>query len=127
MNPTYERDLTAMKYNILKGVYHAKIVLAVAEDLAIQPHQLRRHLIDTLDMITLESLAARYDASKTFDEPDEIKKALGYERYTRFIPIIPVPVMDTAWYQAKGMIRDGYYEPEAIIAAKKYITGEVFS
>ena len=125
-NLSYERDLTSMKFAILKGAYHAKIVLMIAEDLAIQPHQLRRHLIATLDMITLESIAPRYDVAKTFDEPDEIKKALGYELYTRFIPIIPVPVMDEACYRAKSLIRDGYYEPDAIIAAKKYIAEEVF-
>lgn len=126
-NLAYERDLTSMKFAILKGVYHAKIVLMMAEDLAVQPHQLRRHLIETLDMITLESIAPRYDAAKTFDEPDEIKKALGYELYTRFIPIIPVHVMDNACYKAKSLIRDGYYEPDAIIEAKKYIAGEVFA
>ncbi|MFH0966886.1 MAG: hypothetical protein V1862_04295 [Methanobacteriota archaeon] len=123
----YERDLTAMKFAILKGVYHAKIVLMMAEDLNIQPNQLRKHLIKTLDMITLESIAPRYDAAQTDYEHDEIRKALGYELYTRFIPIIPKNVMDEACMRAKTMIQDGYYEPDAIIAAKKYIAEEVFS
>ena len=127
MNLAYERDLTAMKYAILKGVYHARIVLTLAEDLGIQPHQLRRHLISTLDMITLESLAPRYDMALLSDEPDSVKKALGYDRYTRFIPIIPVPVMDQAVLLAKEQIRDGFYEPDAIAEAKKYIAEEVFA
>lgn len=126
MNLAYERDLTAMKYAILKGVYHAKIVLVMAEDLLIQPFQLRKHLIATLDMITLESLAPRYDTARTIEEPDEVKKALGYELYTKYIPIIPQPVMDQAVIQAKKLIQDGYYEPDAITAAKKYIASEVF-
>jgi hypothetical protein len=126
MNLAYERDLTAMKYAIVKGVYHAKIVLVMAEDLLIQPFQLRKHLIATLDMITLESLAPRYDTARTIEEPDEVKKALGYELYTKYIPIIPQPVMDQAVIQAKKLIQDGYYEPDAITAAKKYIASEVF-
>jgi len=123
----YERDLTSMKFAILKGAYHAKVVLIIAEDLNIQPNQLRRHLIKTLDMITLESLAPRYGVALTHDEPDEIRRALGYELYTRFIPIIPNNVMDEACMRAKTMVQNGFYEPDAIIAAKKYIEGEVFS
>ena len=123
----YERNLTSMKFAILKGVYHAKLVLMMAEDLNIQPHQLRKHLIETLDMITLESIAPRYDVAKTCIEPDEIKKALGYDLYTRYIPIIPIEVMDEACRTAKKMVQDGYYEPDAIIAAKQYISIEVFS
>ncbi|PKL59006.1 MAG: hypothetical protein CVV33_09870, partial [Methanomicrobiales archaeon HGW-Methanomicrobiales-4] len=115
----YERDLTSMKFAILKGVYHAKVVIMIAEDLNIQPNQLRKHLIKNLDMITLESIAPRYDTAHTYDEPDEIRRALGYELYTRFIPIIPKSVMDEACMRAKTMIQDGYYEPDAIIASKK--------
>lgn len=122
----YERDLTSMKFAILKGAYHAKLVLLMAEDLGIQPHQLRRHLIATLDMITLESIAPRYDTAHTRDEPDEIKKALGYELYTRFIPIIPKDIMDEACNRAKVLVRDGYYLPDAVITAKQYIAEEVF-
>jgi len=122
----YERDLTAMKFAILKGVYHARVVLAMAEDLRIQPHQLRKHLISTLDMITLESLAPRYDTALKCDEPDEIKKALGYELYTRFIPIIPEEIMNEACIRAKKQILDGFYEPDAITAAKQYIAEEIF-
>lgn len=123
----YERDLTAMKFAILKGAYHAKVVLAMAEDLNIQPHQLRRHLIQTLDMITLESIAPRYDVAKSEVNPDPVKAALGYDLYTRFIPIIPCSVMDDACSQVTAMVKDGYYEPDAIIAAKKFIAREVFS
>jgi len=123
----YERDLTSMKFAILKGVYHAKVVLMIAEDLNIQPNQLRRYLIKNLDMITLESLAPRYDVAMAFDEQDEIKKALGFEPYTRFIPIIPKPVMDEAYNQARNMVLNGYYEPDAIVAAKKYIAEVIFS
>jgi energy-converting hydrogenase A subunit M len=123
----YERDLTAMKFAILKGAYHAKVVLAMAEDLNIQPHQLRRHLIKTLDMITLESIAPRYDAAKGIINPDPVKEALGYDLYTRFIPIIPCTVMNEACNQVITMVKDGFYEPDAITAAKKFIAGEVFS
>jgi hypothetical protein len=123
----YERDLTAMKIAILKGAYHAEIVLIMAEDLLIQPHHLIKHLIATLDMITLEAMAPRYDTAQMYSEPDEIKNALGYELYTRFIPIIPKPVMNEACIRAKALISDGYYEPDAIYAAKQFIIGEVFS
>jgi hypothetical protein len=123
---TYERDLTAMKFAILKGTYHAKVVLILAEDLMIQPYQLRKHLIATLDMITLESLAPRYDSAQTCENPDPIKKSLGYDLYTRYIPIIPLKVMDEACMQARKMIQDGFYEPDAIIAARQFIAQEVF-
>jgi hypothetical protein len=126
MNLTYERDLTAMKYAILKGPYHAKIILTLAEELGIQPHRLRKHLIATLDMITLESMGPRYDSAQTFDEPDEIKRTLNYELFTRFIPVIPVSVMDQAVLLAKKQIHEGYYEPDAIITAKNYIAAEIF-
>lgn len=123
----YERDLTAMKFAILKGAYHAKVVLAMAEDLNIQPHQLRRHLIQTLDMITLESIAPRYDNAKSTINPDPVKAALGYDLYTRFIPIIPESVMDEACTRVSTMVNDGYYEPDAIAEAKRFIAKEVFS
>jgi energy-converting hydrogenase A subunit M len=123
----YERDLTAMKFAILKGAYHAKIVLIMAEDLNIQPHQMRKHLIRTLDMITLESIAPRYDAAQTISEQDPIKKALNYELYTRFIPIIPKDVMEEACRRVASQVKEGYYEPDAIIAAKKFLAEEIFS
>lgn len=123
----YERDLTAMKFAILKGAYHAKVVLAMAEDLNIQPHQLRRHLIQTLDMITLESIAPRYDVANSEINPDPVKASLGYDLYTRFIPIIPCSVMDEACTRVASMIKDGYHEPDAITEAKKFIAREVFS
>ena len=122
----YERDLTAMKFAILRGSYHTKVVLMIAEDLRIQPNQLRKHLIATLDMITLESLASRYDTAQAYNEPDEIREALGYEMYTRFIPIIQREVMDKACMMVITMVQDGYYGPDAIIAAKKQIVEEVF-
>lgn len=122
----YERNLTSMKFAILKGAYHAKIVLFMAEDLNIAPHRMRKHLIETLDMITLESMAPRYDAAKVCDEPDEMKKALNYHLYTRYIPIIPQQVMDEACLKATRLMQEGYYEPDAIIAAKQYLAAEVF-
>jgi hypothetical protein len=58
MTEVYARDLSGMKYAILKSPYHKKVVTACAEMLGVPPMLVRRMCIERLDMMTLESLGA---------------------------------------------------------------------
>ncbi len=97
MTEVYARDLSGMKYAILKSPYHKKVVTACAEMLGVPPMLVRRMCIERLDMMTLESLGARYDSWKERgDTEGGIKRAIGYDLFTSFIPIIAPEIMDQA-------------------------------
>lgn len=109
MTEIYERDLYGMKYSILKSPYHKKVITTCAEMLDIPPMKMRQILIEQLDMMMLESLGARYDSwSLNGDKEPGIRKNIGYDLFTRYIPIIPEPVMEMAVSTAE--IRGGTLE-----------------
>ena len=109
MTDVYERDLFGMKYAILKSPYHKKVITTCAEILDIPPMKMRQILIEQLDMMMLESIIARYDSwTLNGDKEPGIRKNIGYELFTRYIPIIPEPVMEMAVTTAE--IRGGTLE-----------------
>lgn len=116
MTGVYERDLYSMKYAILKSPYHKKVVTNCADILGIPPMKMRRLLIENLDMMMLESLGVRYDSWLLHgDKEGGIKKEIGYELFTSFIPVIPKEIMEESIQpmitsenkieDVKGMIR----------------------
>ena len=122
MTDVYERDLYGMKYAILKSPFHKKVVTTCAEMLGVPPMQLRRVLIENLDMLMLESLGARYTSWEQHgDQNSEIKREIGYELFTRYIPIISEETMQHALEQAgdsggtdeaKALLRKQVFEEE---------------
>lgn len=94
MTEIYERDLYGMKYAILKSPYHKRVVTACADMLGITPMQMRRIFIENLDMLMLESLGARFDSWKMQgDQTGGIRHEIGYDLFTKYIPIIPEKIM----------------------------------
>ena len=101
MTDIYERDLYGMKFAILKSPYHKKVVTACADLLGIPPMKLRRLLIENLDMMMLESLAVRYDSwRERGDKEGGIRREIGYELFTAYIPIISPDVMEEAMQES---------------------------
>jgi len=97
MTDIYERDLFGMKFAILKSPYHKKVVTACAELLGIPPMKMRRLLIENLDMMMLESLAARYDSWRDKgDTEGGMKRQIGYELFTTYIPVVSQEIMNEA-------------------------------
>lgn len=124
MTEIYERDLYGMKYAILKSPYHKKVVTACADLLGIPPMKLRRLLIENLDMMMLESLAVRYDSwREQGDKEGGIKREIGYELFTTYIPIISPDVMEEAMQEStnnesnaekgKELLRSRVFEEES--------------
>lgn len=109
MTEIYERDLYGMKFSILKSPYHKKVITTCAEMLDIPPMKMRRILIEQLDMMMLESLGARYDSWTLHgDKEPGIRQNIGFELFTRYIPIITEDVMEMAVSTAE--IRGGTLE-----------------
>lgn len=94
MTEIYERDLKGMKYAILKSPFHTKVVRECAGMLEIPPMNMRRILIENLDMMMLESIGARYESwFNNGGGKDGFTTKSGSLLFSRYIPLIPEEVM----------------------------------
>ena len=120
MKLVYERDLFGMKFAILKSPHHKKVITACADMLGVPPMKLRRLLIENLDMMMLESLAVRYDSwSEQGDKEGGIKREIGYELFTTYIPVISFEIMEEALLESKN--NDGNAESgKAVIRTRVF-------
>jgi energy-converting hydrogenase A subunit M len=90
----YEKDLVPQKYRILVAQRHDTLVRKIAAELDIPVQELRRYLIDHLDMILLENLPARAEMADSFaDRDDPVARELGREKYTRYLQMVPDAAM----------------------------------
>ena len=89
MEILYEKDLRAMKFNILTSTRHHQVVRELAARLDLPVQELRRHLIRRLDMQHLENLPARYDAWVVSGDGDPLERALAMDLLSRSVPLIP--------------------------------------
>lgn len=122
----YEKDLTAMKYAILISTRHARVVREVSRILRIPVQQTRRILIEELDMILLENMPARYQASvQHADQADRVSDELGKDILTRAVPIVDPGTMDSAIRHVRDLIAGGMAEDRAIDAGREILRGEV--
>jgi energy-converting hydrogenase A subunit M len=118
----YEKDLVSQKYRILVSVRHDKLVREIASELGIPLQELRRYLIEHLDMILLENLPARAEAARTeLFNSDEVATALGKEKYTIYIPILPVAAMDSIFRDVNERVRTGTPVAEAVACGRAQI------
>jgi len=119
----YEQDLIIQKYRILIAITHDRILRSIASDLGIGVQELRKTLIERLDMILLENLPARYEAAIAADQKgdDPVALALGRYIYSTGIPLIPESRMDEILRSTKELLDRGTPKPEAIAAGKALI------
>ncbi len=127
MKYLYEKDLRQMKYTILTSTKHDETVCAIARCLGMSDAKLRMVLIRRFDMSLLENLESRWAMGQEHaDNGDPVAKELGYELFTRFIPLVDPQVMQSICDETTAMIEDGPSD-EAIERGKARIREAVLS
>lgn len=115
MKYLYEKDLRQMKYTILTSMRHDETVRAIAERLGISDAKLRMVLIRRFDMSLLENLESRWQMGQQHaDDGDPVAEGLGYELFTRFIPLVDPDVMRSIYDETTAMIGNGSSRDEAL-------------
>jgi energy-converting hydrogenase A subunit M len=115
----YEKDLRQMKYNILTSTRHDEAVRAIAERLGMSDAKLRMVLIRRFDMSLLENLESRWQMGQRHAaDGDPVAEELGYELFTRFIPLVDTETMQTIYSDTTTMTREMPFE-EAIARGKE--------
>jgi energy-converting hydrogenase A subunit M len=119
----YEQDLVSQKYRILIAHEHDQLIRALASDLGVGVQELRRYMIEHIDMILLENLPARYKAAVAAgaDADDPVARELRPDIFSRSIPLIPTQQMDAILKKTKERIEAGSPLPEAVAAGKAMI------
>lgn len=111
----YEQDLVTQKYRILVAMRHDSLVRKIAQELNIPVQELRRYLIDHLDMIQLENLPARAEMAEDHaDQGDAVAQALGREKYTVYLQILSGAAMDAIFMDVNTRIHEGIPMDDAI-------------
>ncbi|WAC05984.1 MAG: DUF1959 family protein [Methanoregula sp.] len=117
----HEQDLVAQKYRILIAQQHDHLVHTVASDLGISVQELRKYLIEHIDMILLENLPARYEAARAADEGDPVAQGLNRRILSTGIPLVPKHRMDEIFQLTKERIETGSPVSDAVAAGKAMI------
>ena len=119
----YEQDLVSQKYRILIAHEHDQLIRALASDLGVGVQELRRYMIEHIDMILLENLPARYKAAVAAgsDAHDPVARELRPDIFSRSIPLIPTQQMDRILKKTKESIEAGSPVPEAVAAGKAMV------
>jgi len=118
----YEQDLVPQKYRILVAVRHDSLVRQIARELEIPVQELRRYLIEHLDMILLENLPARAEMADTHaDQGDAVARALGREKYTVYLQIISGAAMEPIFREVSQRVRAGTPMEDAIAYGRAQI------
>ncbi|MCK9298954.1 MAG: DUF1959 domain-containing protein [Methanoculleus sp.] len=127
MKYLYEKDLRQMKYNILTSTKHDEAVRAIAERLGMSNAKLRMVLIRRFDMSLLENLESRWEMGQRHaDDGDPVAEELGYELFTRFIPLVDTETMQTIYSDTTAMTQEIPFD-EAIARGKEQIREAVLS
>jgi len=122
----YEKDLVPQKYRILVANRHDTLVRKIAAELDIPVQELRRYLIDHLDMILLENLPARAEMADANAHPyDPVARALGREKYTQYLQIISVAAMEPIFLAVSDQVRTGTPMEDAIAYGRGKIREEM--
>ncbi|MDP3397029.1 MAG: DUF1959 family protein [Methanoregula sp.] len=111
----FEQDLITQKYRILVAMRHDSLVRKIARELDIPVQELRRYLIEHLDMIQLENLPARAEmADDHADLGDAIARALGREKYTIYLRILSGAAMDAIVNEVNTRVHAGTPVDDAV-------------
>ena len=118
----YEQDLVTQKYRILVAMRHDSLVRQISLELNIPVQELRRYLIEHLDMIQLENLPARAEmADDHADRSDAVARALGREKYTVYLPILSSAAMDAIFREVDARVHTGTPIDDAIAYGRTQI------
>ena len=122
----YEKDLVPQKYRILVTGRHDKLVRKIAAELEIPVQELRRYLIDHLDMSLLENLPARSEMAEAYADPEDgIARALGREKYSRYLQILPNVTMEHIFREVSDRAHAGVTIEDAIMYGRGRIREEL--
>jgi hypothetical protein len=118
----FEQDLITQKYRILIALLHDRLVRQIAQELGIPVQELRRYLIEHLDMIQLENLPARAEVAETHaDRGDAVARALGREKYTLYLQLLSGAAMDAIFCEVNARIHKGIPVDDAITYGRTQI------
>jgi len=124
----YEKDLRQMKYTILTSTRHDETVRAIAERLGIGEAKLRRTILRRFDMSLLENLESRWQMGQEHaDNGDPVARELGYEIFTRFVPLVDTEVMQAIYNETTTMIQEGSATDEALERGRARVREAVLS
>jgi energy-converting hydrogenase A subunit M len=122
----YEKDLVPQKYRILVAQRHDTLVRKIAAELDITVQELRKYLIDHLDMILLENLPARAEMADSFaDQDDPVARELGREKYTRYLQLLSNAAMESIFHAVSDRVRTGTPVKDAIAYGREKIREEL--
>jgi energy-converting hydrogenase A subunit M len=122
----YDNDLVPQKYRILVASRHDSLVRKIAGELDIPVQELRRYLIEHLDMILLENLPARSEMADIHADPhDPVARELGREKYTQYLRIISVAAMDSIFEAVSEQVRTGVPVEDAVAWGRREIREEL--
>lgn len=129
MKYLYEKDLRRMKYTILTSTRHDETVHAIARRLGTSDGKLRVAVLRRFDMSLLENLESRWQMGlEHADRDDPVAKDLGYELFTRFIPLVDPDVMRSIYDETTAMIgNDGTSRDEALERGRARVREAVIS
>ncbi|NYT06381.1 MAG: DUF1959 domain-containing protein [Methanomicrobiales archaeon] len=126
MDLLYEKNLRTMQYNILTSTRHDAVVVAIAERYGLKKQEVRRIMMERMDMILLENMPARYDAWRDAgDEGDRIAKGLGCDLVTRFLPLMGRSAADRICSEAREEIARGTPEEDALKSGRARMGEEI--
>lgn len=122
----YEKDLVPQKYRILVAARHDILVRKIAADLDMPVQELRRYLIEHLDMMLLENLPARAEMADAYGDRDvPVARALGREKYSRYLHFLPDGTMDHIFREVSDRVRTGTSMDDAIAFGRVRIREEL--
>jgi energy-converting hydrogenase A subunit M len=122
----YENDLVPQKYRILVAHRHDTLVRKIALELDIPVQELRRYLIEHLDMMLLENLPAKAEMADVHaDQDDPVARALGREKFTQYLQILPYAAMEPIFHEVSGLVHAGTPMEDAIAYGREKMREEL--
>jgi energy-converting hydrogenase A subunit M len=122
----YEKDLVPQKYRILVAQRHDSLVRKTAAELGIPVQELRKYLIEHLDMLLLENLPARAEMADAYaDQDNPVARALGREKYSIYLGIISTAAMESIFHAVNDLIRAGTPTEDAVVFGRQKILEEL--
>ena len=124
----YEKDLRQMKYRILVSKIQDEAVTKIAECLDINKQDLRKYLIENIDMSFLENIPARYNSwlSLNKDKKDDLSSLLYVGLLTDHIPFLKKEDMEKICKSVEEEIKSGISREDAIKKGRKNIREMIF-
>jgi hypothetical protein len=123
----YEKDLFAMKFRILISPVHNKVISEISGGLGLNIQDLRKSLIETLDMSYLENIPARYKSwcEENPDHEKDLKSGLCSKLFTTYIPVIKKERMEEINKSVIRLEESGTSEQDAVKSGRNEVLVEI--